>query len=300
METRGDGLGDRPAVPGAGMSSTEGVELAGVAKILAAATAISYVVGVFVTNSYLLEYKVADFDLLRPRLVFSGVVALFFPAAIAGMLQIFVVLGRWRSINWFARVLALLFLTLLSLLGPGLQLSYHVPVMAAVTQSAATVAATFATRALYAVVKPDRASPAFQGAFRIIQGPRVQDSARSTRQMLAVGLATLTATAGLAYLFSFARFSLPHIPVQYGGLASRPAVLVVADAAAAGCLAEAGVSMEGLRTKPVALIYEGQTYILIGVKKGAGIGNVIRVRKDAVADIVVTEADVDDVIDRPL
>lgn len=56
------------------------VDLAFLGKVGVAATGFSYVIGVFSTNAYLQEYKVADFDLLRPRLVFSGALALSFLA----------------------------------------------------------------------------------------------------------------------------------------------------------------------------------------------------------------------------
>ena len=65
-------------------------------------------------------------------------------------------------------------------------------------------------------------------------------------------------------------------------------------------LSEAGASMDGRRTKPVALVYEGQTYILVAVPKGNSIGNVIRVRKDDVSAMIVTTADLDNVIRKPV
>src|SRR5215475_12152692 len=114
-------------------------DLAGLGKVVAVATGSSYVVGVFVTNAYLQEYKVADFDLLRPRLVFSGVLVMFFLAAVGGMLHVAVTLLRWRSIPWVSRVLAVLFLVLLALLGPIWQLSFPVTWRAVGYQSARAV-----------------------------------------------------------------------------------------------------------------------------------------------------------------
>jgi hypothetical protein len=93
---------------------------------------------------------------------------------------------------------------------------------------------------------------------------------------------------------------LPRVPVQYGGLASRAAVLVAANDDAARSLREAGATVKGRRTKPVALVYEGQAYLLIAVQKGNRIGNAIRIRKDDVSAMIVTTADLDNVIDKPL
>jgi hypothetical protein len=106
--------------------------------------------------------------------------------------------------------------------------------------------------------------------------------------------------ATLQFLFLFARFTLPNMPVQYGGLASRPAFLVASSDDAVRSLREAGVRMKGRTTSSIALVYEGQSYFLIGVQEDNTIGNVLRVRKEDVAEIIIAKRDLDDVINKPI
>jgi hypothetical protein len=276
------------------------VDLALLGKMGVAATGLAYVIGVFSTNAYLQEYKVADFDLLRPRLVFSGVLALSFLGSIVGMVQIVALVVRSRRASWFARILALLFLSLLAILGPGLQLASHVPATAVGAQVGWGVTMVTAAFFLFSLIRLNEAGDALRSALRklSITGRAAKDGL--AQNTLALGLATILAMATLQFLYLFAKFSLPNMPVQYGGLASRPALLVAASDDAVRSLREAGVRMNGGTTSPVALVYEGQSYFLIGVQNGNITGNILRVRKEDIASIIIAKRDLNDVINKPI
>lgn len=104
-----------------------------------------------------------------------------------------------------------------------------------------------------------------------------------TDELLLVSVAAAVG-AGLLlwYLVLFSGSILPQVPDQYGGTEPKRAVLVFNQEGAQAAKA-LGITVKGSRSSPVAIIYQGDTFLALRLDGGA----IVQVQRDTVSGAVM-------------
>lgn len=264
-----------PAGGGDSPGPAAAIPLDRIARGLALVGAVSYVLGLVVVNTYLLRLGVADFDLLRPRFVATGLVVLLL--AVGSLLPLLIAVvngedvwpGRDRAVTENAgRVGGLVILVLglpIFLLAGLWDIGFGRALM--------LYGFSFGVAAVAALLGLTVASRSFTRAW--------------TADQRVGGIVSLSVVLALALFFHvgwFARAVYPRIPEQFGGGRPQAATLVI-DPALRVDLEELGLGFrDGSEAiTDVAVLFEGSDYLLVAAPRGL----TIRVDNDRVLAIRV-------------
>jgi hypothetical protein len=235
-------------------------------KLAAAVAAAIYALGLVIVNLYLLRFGVAEFNLLRPRFIITGVLALV--ALTLPYVCIAVLAWLWRAMSQpklaiWRRLYGITLsipIALMCILAPFVV--YTTPIFGLHALQALGLYAISVIVGVYIVVAVRWTKEIQKPGWR----PTHPDADPWLGRTLALG-SSRAGVVGflLLYTFYFASVVYPHAPEPLGGSRPRDVRLVVkADSAAA--LRELAVPMSapgGQLTEPIELIFQGQGFYLV-------------------------------------
>jgi hypothetical protein len=289
-----------------GPSVSRAMESAG--KVFLFVGAACYVAGLLVVNFYLRQFGTSDFSLLRTRFVLTGAISLL-PLAVfmVWIWSILIVVG-WNRLE--GGILPVLDRSLLHDLGPRrrrwLATLSIVPLAFLVVyarllrfniQSDApllivlliwTVFVSYGYVVFFALLiqpslmKFDDKTIAELG---IDGSDNLATEARPLRVGWAAAISILTFVMSAMYLWIFATAYYPRISGQLGG--GQPAIvqLVVLDDFV-GEVEQLGIPLEGLRSNPLPLLWEGESFYLVAFPDHPSPGWTAQVNKSLLAGVL--------------
>lgn len=247
-------------------------------KFAAALALLCYMVGLLVVNFYLLTLNVSDFELLKPRYITTGALALsvvalatIAPVFAAWLVNDVIRFGRWRKHPFIATDGILIALT--ALVAPRLFFAKWLSQGDLIGLVSYWFIAVFglllllATKLIRSPSSEDVFVEVFGGKKRGRSKRRVSPAWSRTPQPKWVAsvllLFFLLPYSGLTLLL-LAREVFPRIPEQFGGGQPREVTLAISSEAEPS-LRDLGVGFQGStsQTRTVFLLFEGNDYYVV-------------------------------------